>query len=426
MVTVNSKSTIENLIKLFSNDIDISTFEYNGSLLTFVYQNNLSSNTNLLKQVFSGVNALLQNNIEIKLSSCILENTFFYFDIEDYFRQYNDYSNNFYSSNIIILKNNETVLFKEKNELFSQSKAALFNFIQYRELINFLISKNEFTPYHNETNKQFVIISKENGAFHIGYNLQDIRLSLIEDLEPLFSELKKGFANKEYIQFFKEVIISGIHQKETKDRFFEITKSLKVLLNLTERDYENYVLDFAFDKIKSKFKEERNKYFESLEKNIDIVSKQIISFPLTFGGTAFASYQVKDQPWILGLIVLAYLLYTIIAFKVLSLASYNIECLDADVKKEENEIESSYGKIYSDFKNDFDKIWKKISKLKNLIQTLKIILSILIVLFICFSIFQIFNQDKLNKKEVLTIPIEKINFIVKDSMIIKKHLQKSK
>lgn len=392
METVNSKSTIENLIKLFSNDIDISTFEYNGSLLTFVCQNNLSSNTDLLKQVFSEVNTLLQNKIEIKLSSCILKNTFFYFDIKDYFRQYNDYSNNFYNSNIVILKNNETVLFKEKNELFSQLKATLFNFIQYRELINFLISKNEFTPYHNETNKQFVIISKENGAFHIGYSLQDIRLSLIEDLEPLFNELKKGFANKEYIQFFKEVIIGGIHQKETKDRFFEITKSLKVLLNLTERDYENYVLNFAFDKIKSKFKEERNKYFESLEKNIEIVSKQVVSFPLTFGATAFASYQVKDKSWILGLIVLAYFLYTIIAFKVLSLASYNIVCLDADVKKEEDEIKSSYGKIYSDFKDDFDKIWIKISKLKNLIKTLKMILLTLIVLFVCFSIFQIFSQ----------------------------------
>lgn len=71
----------------------------------------------------------------------------------------------------------------------------------------------------------------------------------------------------------------------------------------------------------------------------------MISFPLTFGATAFASYQVKDKPWILALIVLAYLLYTIIAFKVLSMASYNIECLRLDVKKEEDEIKGSYGKI---------------------------------------------------------------------------------
>ena len=86
----------------------------------------------------------------------------------------------------------------------------------------------------NEINKQFVIISKENGAFHIGYSLQDIRLSLIEDLEPLFIELKKGFTNKEYVQFFKEIIISGIHQIDIKDRFFEIAKSLTASSSIFE------------------------------------------------------------------------------------------------------------------------------------------------------------------------------------------------
>ncbi|KAB1157770.1 hypothetical protein [Flavobacterium luteum] len=414
MENANSKTVIDNLIKLFSTDIDVNSFGYNGSLLTFICQTNCSSNTVLLKQVFSEVNTLLQNKIEIKLSSCILENTFFYFDIEDYFRKYDDYSTDFKNSNIVILKNNETILFKEKNELFSQPKAALFNFIQFRELINFLISKNEFTPYHNEINKQFVIISKENGAFHIGYSLQDIRLSSIEDLKPLFNELKKGFANKEYIQFFKEVIISGIHQKDIKDRFFEIVKSLKLLLNLTERDYENFVLDFAFDKIKSKFKEERNKYFESLEKNIDIVSKQIVSFPLTFGATAFASYQVKDKPWILGLIVLAYLLYTIIAFKVLSMASYNIQCLRLDVKKEEDEIKASYGKIFEDFKDDFTKIWTKIIKLENLVSTLKCVLAFLLISFTIYSGYQIFNSNSIDSKEKISVETDTINIIIKD------------
>lgn len=414
MENANSRTFIDNFIELFSSDIDLNSFEYNGSLLTFVCQNNFSSNTDLLKQVFSEVNTLLQNKIEIKLSSCILENTFFYFDIEDYFRKYDDYSTNFNNSNIIILKSNERILFKEKNELYSESKAALFNFIQYRELINFLISKNEFTPYHNEINKQFVIISKENGAFHIGYSLQDIRLSLIENLEPLVNELKKGFANKEYIQFFKEVIISGIHQKDIKDRFFEITKSLKLLLNLTERDYENYVLDFAFDKIISKFKEERNKYFESLEKNIEIVSKQVISFPLTFGATAFASYQVKDKPWILALIVLAYLLYTIIAFKVLSMASYNIQCLRLDVKKEEDEIKGSYGKTFDDFKDDFTKIWTKIIKLENLVSTLKCVLAFLLISFTIYSGFQIFNANSNDTKEKISVETNNINILVKD------------
>ena len=222
---------------------------------------------------------------------------------------------------------------------------------------------------------------------------------------------------KEFIQFFKDVIINSIHSTDIKDRFFELTKSLKLLLNLTAKDYESYVLDFAIDKIKSKFKEERNKYFESLEKSIDTVSKQIVSFPLTFGATAFASYQVKDKPWILILIVIAYLLYTFIAFKVLSITDYNILCLKSDVNKEENEIKNGYEKVYADFKEDFIKIWTKIRKLEGLVLILKWILSLLFLIFLLFALVQIFNPVASDKKEKISVETETINIIVKE----KKH-----
>lgn len=42
MENANSKTVIDNFIKLFSNDIDLNSFEYNGSLLIFVCQNNFS------------------------------------------------------------------------------------------------------------------------------------------------------------------------------------------------------------------------------------------------------------------------------------------------------------------------------------------------------------------------------------------------
>lgn len=293
----------------------------------------------------------------------------------------------------------------------------MFNYVQHRELQEFLISKNEFTPYHDNLSKQFVIIGKEKGAFHIGYNLLEKRKISDEDIKPFIEELKTEFVKKEFIQFFKDVIINSIHSTDIKDRFFELTKSLKLLLNLTAKDYESYVLDFAIDKIKSKFKEERNKYFESLEKSIDTVSKQIVSFPLTFGATAFASYQVKDKPWILILIVIAYLLYTFIAFKVLSITDYNILCLKSDVKKEEDEIKNGYEKVYADFKEDFIKIWTKIRKLEGLVLILKWILSLLFIIFLIFALVQIFNPVASDKKEKISVETETINIIVKE----KKH-----
>lgn len=411
------KTTINEFLSILNNDIAKNSLVFDGSNLRFKIENNYPSSLEIAKKIFKTINELLNGEIEIKLTSCKLKNTFFYFDYDNYLRDYEYYKDAFTNSNIIILNFETKILFKEIDEEFTIEKADMFNYVQHRELQEFLISKNEFTPYHDNLSKQFVIIGKEKGAFHIGYNLLEKRKISDEDIKPFIEELKTDFVKKEFIQFFKDVIINSIHSTDIKDRFFELTKSLKLLLNLTAKDYESYVLDFAIDKIKSKFKEERNKYFESLEKSIDTVSKQIVSFPLTFGATAFASYQVKDKPWILILIVIAYLLYTFIAFKVLSITDYNILCLKSDVKKEEDEIKNGYEKVYADFKEDFIKIWTKIRKLEGLVLILKWILSLLFIIFLLFALVQIFNPVASDKKEKISVETETINIIVKE----KKH-----
>lgn len=411
------KITINEFLSILNNDIAKNSLVFDGNNLRFKIENNYSSSLEVASKIFKTINELINGEIEIKLTSCKLKSTFFYFDYDNYLRDYEYYKDVFSNSNIVIIDFEAKILFKEINEEFTLEKADIFNYIQYRELQDFLISKNEFTPYHDKLSKQFVIIGKEKGAFHIGYNSLEKRKISNEDIKPFVEELKSEFVKKEFIQFFKDVIINSIHSTDIKDRLFELTKSLKLLLNLTAKDYESYVLDFAIDKIKSKFKEERNKYFESLEKSIDTVSKQIVSFPLTFGATAFASYQVKDKPWILILIVIAYLLYTFIAFKVLSITDYNILCLKSDVKKEEDEIKNGYEKVYADFKEDFIKIWTKIRKLEGLVLILKWILSLLFLIFLLFALVQIFNPVASDKKEKISVETETINIIVKE----KKH-----
>jgi hypothetical protein len=411
------KITINEFLSILNNDIAKNSLVFDGNNLRFKIENNYSSSLEVASKIFKTINELINGEIEIKLTSCKLKNTFFYFDYDNYLRDYEYYKDVFSNSNIIIIDFETKILFKEVNEEFTLEKADIFNYIQYKELQDFLISKNEFTPYHDKLSKQFVIIGKEKGAFHIGYNSLEKRKISNEDIKPFVEELKSEFVKKEFIQFFKDVIINSIHSTDVKDRLFELTKGLKLLLNLTAKDYESYVLDFAIDKIKSKFKEERNKYFESLEKSIDTVSKQIVSFPLTFGATAFASYQVKDKPWILILIVIAYLLYTFIAFKVLSITDYNILCLKSDVKKEEDEIKNGYEKVYADFKEDFIKIWTKIRKLEGLVLILKWILSLLFLIFLLFALVQIFNPVASDKKEKISVETKTINIIVKE----KKH-----
>lgn len=414
---------IEKFQTFFVENVITETILFNGRTLSFKVKNNLNKDVivQTINNLFTKSNVLLDNKFEITLGSCVNEDTFVFYSIDDFYNNYAKYKDNFDKSLILILQEDGSSILKNNEEIFTQQKAVIFNFFIYQKLLEFLKENSLFTTLLNESNNQFIIISKDNGVFHIGFRYKEDRVRNLDDLKPIFEDLKILFEKKEFVQFFKEIITNtGIHEKDIHDRFFEIIKNLRLLLNLAEKDYESYVLDFAFDRIKSKFKEERNKYFESLEKNIDTVSKQVFAFPLTFSATAFASYQVKDKPWILGLIILAYLLYTVIAFYILSMVKYNIICLKSDVKKEEDEIKNSYNKIYSDFQKDFEKIWKKIGKLECLINILKVILTILLVSFIIFSAIQVLSPKKDNDLQTITIPNRNIIFYVnKNSSIIK-------
>src|SRR5690554_3944575 len=90
---------IRDFISVFENDIDKNSFEYNGSELRFTCQKNHSSNLNIFKNIFKNVQELSQGKIEIKLPNCKLDNTFFYFDEDDYIRNYDYYKNKFDNSN---------------------------------------------------------------------------------------------------------------------------------------------------------------------------------------------------------------------------------------------------------------------------------------------------------------------------------------
>lgn len=419
----NSSNIVENFQTFFNENVLVETILFDGRTLTFKIKDNVEKAIIIqtINSLFSKSNVLLDNKYEIILSSCLFQDTFVFYSTDDFYNNYAKYKDNFDKSLILILQEDGSSILKNNEEIFSQEKAVIFNFFIYQKLLEFLKDNLLFTTLLNESNNQFIIISKDNGVFHVGFRYKEDRVRNLEDLKPSFEDLKTLFQKKEFIQFFKEIITNtGIHEKDIQDRFFEIVKNLRLLLNLAEKDYENYVLDFAFDKIKSKFKEERNKYFESLEKNIDTVSKQVFAFPLTFSATAFASYQVKDKPWILGLIILAYLLYTIIAFYILSIVKYNILCLKGDVKKEEDEIKKAYNKIYSDFENDFKKIWKKISKLEILIIILKSILSVLLVSFVVYSLLQIITPKNNDEVQKINIPSSNIKlYIHKTQPIIK-------
>lgn len=319
---------------------------------------------------------------------------FFFFDEIDFCKRANIYLNNFEVSHFVILSNANRVLEKTSDEIFSSEKAIFFNFYFYHEILSFLEKQVHFMSFHSRADLRFVIFTSEIGPFDIKYNLIESRIKNLENLGSVYTSLCNDFEKVDFVQFFKAAVISTIHEYPIEDRFFYLVQSMRVILNVALRDHTIYIRNFDFDKIKSKFREERNKYFEAIEKNIDSIKGQVTSFPLTFAVSIFTGYQVKDKPAILILVFLAYSLYTFIAWRILSITLYNTASIKSDIGNEEDKIKKGYEVLYSEFESDFLKIKYKISKVENLVTILRTVLLGLLICFLIFGIYEIFFAVK--------------------------------
>ena len=383
---------IDNFIELFNNKLKQSIDSFDGKKLRFKETNIDSLEINkTIKDVFLDVEIHLNNEIEINIRKIKESNIYFFYKTKDFISAYH-FNDSFENEEIIIITDKK-IYRKHNNDKFSYKNSIIYNIYYYQKIFNELKINNYFSSYYDSAREEIILNSKSSEIIKIGYDRLFKNFKRDDNFEDSYKLLINEFEKKEFIKLFiNNISESNIHKELIKDRYIYILKYLDFFINRTQKDYKNYILEFSFEKIKSKFKEERNKYFESLEKNIEIINKQTLSIPLTFGATIFASYQSSKNIFIIILIAFVYSLYNVIAFKTINLAKYNIKCLKKDFKKKKLELKNKYDN-YDEFKKDFKKIEKKTHFADSLVLTIEIILVILIIVFYFYSVFLIFSNN---------------------------------
>lgn len=332
-----------------------------------------------IKSLFNSLEELPGNKFSFRLIDSIRPGVLFFYDEKDFINRSKLDLEKFKIKSVVFL--NPKGISDIKLITGKETEKFAINFLTYKAIRDLFKRTKEIAQFKNDSSKTLTLLSKEYGLFNIGYILPHFSYFYTISIEGKAAQLEKEFEKKEFVQFFKEIIVTSVHSADEKDRLKVIINQLDSIIDLTNKDYEAYVSNFAIDKIKSDFKKERESYFESIDRSISSIEKQVVGFPLTFAASIFASYKVQDKPGVLLLVLLAYLLYTLIAYIILSITAYNVKCLAEDVESEKNTIKNSYGKIYSDFETDFKKIKVKITLLCIAIIALYLILTFLLILF---------------------------------------------
>lgn len=323
----------------------------------------------------------------------ILVPNHFYINNEDFMSLYEAQSDDDFNNSLIVIFDYKNDLqIKEKSDNFKPSNALIFNFKSYLWLREYLCSKEDLVEHHNLQTREVIIVSQNNkkGIVKLKYEIKESRVSELDNLSLNIDTLLKGFKEQEFIYLFKDRVLDLIEANQIeKDRFFTIIKNLPTLLNQTQKDYQLFLKKFNFENIKNRFRDDRIKYFDILDKNLDNIGKQISSVPLTFSATAFAGYQVKDKYFILFLIFLGFTIYSFLSWKMLNLSLFNVKKLEEDLDDEYKLIKDDYNDMLESLDKDFGKIREKISRLKSIIFFVKCSLCILLTLFLLFSMYEI-------------------------------------
>jgi hypothetical protein len=377
----------ENIIDFLSEHItDNPKVLFNGKEAEFSLNSSQSDVEKILDNNLDF--SIFQNKCKVDITKALPGGVNLFFDEGDFLRRFPQKQIEFISSEIVVLNYDKKLAIKKTNEDFSQSKGLIFNFYYYHQIFDFLVRDPKFVTILKDSDLQFIIFTTDKGPFHIGYDPHESRVKDLENLKLVFELLQTQFAKVDFVQFFKSAIIQTIHEYNINDRFFHLVSSLRVILNVAERDHDIYIRQFDFDKIKSKFKEEKNTYFEGIDKNIESVNKQVFSVPLTFAASTYAAFQVKEKPLILILIIFGYLLYTWIAYKALDISRFNINEIENDVKKEEAELRKGYQILFSEFEGDFRRIYAKLSKINTVIDLIEFVLFALLFSFAFFFVME--------------------------------------
>ena len=377
---------MRDLIEFLHNLIisDSTSTNFNGRVLEVPESTTLKKHLDNNSILFQSEDNVLSINLRANFSDGLL----LFYDESDFLKRYEEkMTDDFDEISIFILNSKSGYLIKAKEEKYDSKLSLIFNFDAYLRILKFIVNSTDFISYSIPEKHEFILID-DQGPTEIKYDPQESRVTQLEDLRPIYLRLTEKFEQFEFQEFFKSAVLNSIKKFDLHERFFRIVLGLSIFLDSAEKDYRIYIKRFAFDKIKSRFKEERIKYFESIEKNLDSINKQVLAFPLTFSATIFASYQVKEKPYILFLILLVYSLYTIIAWMVLNVSYQNLKSVKNDVSAESETIKKIELAIYEDFKEDFTKIYKKITQLNRLIIMLRFTLITLLILFTVFVLYQ--------------------------------------
>ncbi|WP_281638279.1 hypothetical protein [Flavobacterium marginilacus] len=272
----------------------------------------------------------------------------FFFDESDFCIKWKKWINSNKDVAILNLRSKSKFYQKTDNifyENFIKKNSFYFkNAITYNDFINFFILKsneenNKFQFVDNfDTNsrKLFFTSSKEPGKLVLSYPSELPNFDDNIDYFIVLDNLKNSFEpiNKYLPLFIKNEIFKYFDDKNDTNGFVTLFEKLKEILNLADKNYQIYLHDLSLDKIKSDYKEYKQKYFASQNDILSKITTQVIALPISIAASAFSLYNLKGDIFPTLIVIFGLISYIIYVTFIVSIYFGDILTLNIMAQKD--------------------------------------------------------------------------------------------
>jgi hypothetical protein len=153
------------------------------------------------------------------------------------------------------------------------------------------------------------------------------------------------------------------------------------------RDYQLFLCNFSFQKVKNTFIQDKSKYIEVLDKYIVTIQNILLSIPLSVGLTFLIKVLESDKKIESTIIAIAFILYSVVSLIIVKQNDSSLQITERLIMSEKIkmiEVETCSGQFpdNKDFSEYFDIFEKKIFLVKVLSVIMKIILIALALFFV--------------------------------------------
>jgi hypothetical protein len=273
-----------------------------------------------------------------------------------------------------------------------ESKNILIDNAIYFDKIIELI-KDKLAIYNDDVKNELVMVSTSGReAFSIGY--PKVQEELPEyNLKSIFYQLEEEISRKDFAPFFNNEICKILADKQVEERYVEFLKQHNLIVKSATLDFEIYLKDFSFEKIKTKFRENRDKYFQSLQDINSKFSSKLGSLVISISASIFATFRFKSEGRLFSglLVLIAYTLYTWYSNYEIACSKNDLKTIDGNFKRELKEIYIKSPIIADSLEEDSNQINNKI---KDILENLPILYLLVTGLNSLVSIFIIVETFK--------------------------------